>query len=288
MIIVTGAGGQLGKVVVEHLLKRLSRAEIVAATRNPEDLRDLADHLVAIRHCDFADPGDLDTAFADGNKALIISVDKLGAEARHLHRNAIDACARAGVDRIFYTSHAGARADSPFAPARQHIKTEHDLAGSGVAFTALRHGFYAESCLHMIGDGLKAGELRVPEDGPVSWTARADLAAADAALLAGGVQYDGATPPLTASRAVTMAEIASIASEVTGRHIKHTVLSDDEWKASRIAAGMPEMYAEMLLGTFQAARHGDFAATDPLLKELLGREPTSMHDVLHNALVTSE
>ena len=67
----------------------------------------------------------------------------------------------------------GARAGSPFLPAEQHAGTEADLAASGVAFTALRHGFYAESCLHMIGDGLANGELRTPEDGPISWTARA-------------------------------------------------------------------------------------------------------------------
>ena len=82
-----------------------------------------------------------------------------------------------------YTSHMGARAGSPFAPADQHAGTEADLAVGGVAFTALRHGFYAESCLYMIKDGLEAGELRTPEDGPVSWTARADLAEADAAIM---------------------------------------------------------------------------------------------------------
>lgn len=149
-----------------------------------------------------------------------------------------------------------------------------------MAFTALRHGFYAESCLHMIGDGLKAGELRTPEDGPVSWTARADLAEADAAILAQEGRWDGITRPLAASQAVTMAEVAALASEVTGREVPHVTVPDDAWRDAKIEAGMPAVYAEMLLGTFRAARRGDFAATDRTLEALLGRPPLTLRDVL--------
>ena len=173
--------------------------------------------------------------------------------------------------------------DRPFRPP-QHAASEADLAASGTPFTALRHGFYAESCLQMIGDDLKTGELRVPEDGPVCWTARNDLAQADAALLAGEATYDGATPPLTASRAWTMAEIAELASQITGREIRHTIVLDAEWKAAKIAGGVPEHYAEMLLGTFRAARRGDFSVVDPALENLLGRKPTPLREVLAAAL----
>ena len=177
----------------------------------------------------------------------------------------------------------GARAGSPFAPADQHAGTEANLAASGVAFTALRHGFYAESCLQMVGDGLRAGELRVPEDGPVSWTARADLAEADAAILADDGQLDGITPPLTALQALTMADVAALASDVTGRAVRHVTVADDGWRDAKIAAGMPAIYAEMLLGTFRAARRGDFAATDPALETLLGRPPRTLRDALITA-----
>ena len=219
-----------------------------------------------------------------GADVLIVSADKLGEEALRLHRAAIDAARDAGASRILYTSHMGARAGSPFAPADQHAGTEADLATSGVPFTALRHGFYAESCLQMVGDGLASGELRTPEDGPVSWTARDDLAEADAAILAGDGGWDGITPPLTASEAVTMAQLAAIASEVIGREVRHTVVSDDDWRDAKIAAGMPALYADMLLGTFRAARRGDFAATDPTLENLLGRPPRTMRDVLAAAI----
>tara|TARA_B100001765_G_scaffold200077_1_gene152504 strand:+ start:837 stop:1694 length:858 start_codon:yes stop_codon:yes gene_type:complete len=284
MIVITGASGKLGHAIADHALRRVPSARLAAASRKPEDLDDLKNRGMDVHACDFADPESLGAAFADADKVLIVSVDKLGDEARTLHRNAIAACARAGVGRIFYTSHAGAKPVSSFAPASQHHATEADLAAAGPSFTALRHGFYAESCMAMIGDDLKAGSLRVPEDGPIAWTVRADLAEADAALLCSAETIDGPTPPLTATSAITMAEITQIASEITGRSIRYEIVSDEEWKDARIAAGLPEPYAEMLLGAFQAARDGDFAATDPLLGELLNRKPTSMREYLRGAL----
>lgn len=77
-----------------------------------------------------------------------------------------------------------------------------------------------------------------------------------------------------------MAEVAAIASEVTGREVRHTTVTDDAWRDGKIAAGMPPVYADMLLGMFLAARRGDFAATDPALSRLLARPPRTMRDVL--------
>lgn len=283
MILVTGANGQLGGAIVQSLLGRVASASIVAVTRAPDKVAKLADHGIEVRAGDFADANGLKAAFRDVDQVLIVSADKLGDEALRLHRTAIDAARDAGARRILYTSHMGARAESPFLPAGQHAGTEIDLAASGIAFTALRHGFYAESCLHMIGDGLRSGELRTPEDGPISWTARDDLAQADAAILADDGAWDGITPPLTAADAITMAQLAAIASEATGHEVRHTTVTDEEWRDAKIAGGMSAMYADMLLGTFRAARRGDFAATDPALGILLGRPPRTMHEVLSAA-----
>ena len=280
MIVVSGATGQLGRGIIKALLARRPASDVVASVRDPAKAIDIADRAVEVRRGDFADPASLRAAFAGAEQVLLISADSLGEKALRLHRNGIAAARDTGARRVLYTSHMGARHGSPFAPADQHARTEDDLAASGVAFTALRHGFYAESCLQTICDGLKAGELRVPEDGPVSWTARADLAEADAIILAGNGAMDGVTRPLTAVEALTMANIAAVASEISGREIRHVTVTDDEWRDDRIAAGMPPFYADMLLGMFRAARRGHFAEVDPTLGQLLGRPPRSFRDVL--------
>lgn len=284
MIVVTGATGQLGRAVVENLLRRVPADQVVASVRDAGKASGLTAQGVEVRVADFKDADGLERVFAGADQVLIISADKLGDEALQLHRTAIKAARNAGVRRVLYTSHMGARAGSAFLPADQHADTEADLARSGLEYVSLRHGFYAESCLHMVGDSLRGGDLRTPEDGPVSWTARADLAAADALILAAEGEWTGVTPPLAASTAVTMAELASIAAAVLGRDVRHTVVSDKEWRDAKVAAGMPVVYAEMLLGTFRAARRGDFAATDPTLERLLGRTPRTMHEVLTASL----
>ncbi len=288
MIVVTGANGRLGRGVVDELLRRIPAGQIVASLRDPAKAEALAARGVQVRAGDFSDPEALKAGFSGAAQVLVVSVDRLGEPALRLHRAAIDAAVTAGVQRVSYTSHMGAGPDSPFVPARDHAATEAMLAGSGVAFTSLRHGFYAESALHMIGSGMAAGEIRAPEDGPVSWTARADLAEADAALLAEPGLVDGITPPLTASEAVTMADIAAIASEVTGREVRRVVLSDEAWCAEKVAQGVPVPMAQMLLGTFHAARRGDFAATDPLLERLLKRRPLTMRDLLTRSLEAAQ
>lgn len=284
MIVVTGATGPLGRAVVQHLLQRVPADQVGASVRDPAKAADLAARGVRVRRGDFAEPETLAAAFAGAAQVLVVSVDQLGAAARRLHRAAITAARAAGARRVLYTSHMGARADSPFAPARDHAAAEAVLAAGGAPFTALRHGFYAESALHLIGHGLEAGEIRAPEDGPVSWTARADLAAADAILLAEEGRLGGVTPPLTAPEAFTMTDLAAIASELTGREIRRVTLSDDTWREEMIAHGTPAPVAEMLLGMYQAARRGDFAAVDPTLEALLGRRPQTMRDVLAAAL----
>ena len=280
MIVVTGATGGLGRAVVNGLLDRMPADRIVASTRDPHQAADLAEQGVEVRAGDYAKPDTLPGAFAGAEQVLVVSANVLGDEARRLHRAAIEAAYAAGAARVLYTSHGGARDGSPFEPAANHAASEAILAEIGMPFTSLRHGFYAESALHMVGHGIKAGEIRAPEDGPVSWTTRADLAEADAAVLAGDGALDGLSPPLTASEAVTMDDLAEIASEVTGREVRRVTLSDDAWVAEQVARGTPEFVARLLLGTFLASRRGDFAAVDPTLETLLGRRPRSIRDVL--------
>ncbi len=276
MIVVTGANGQLGRGVVDGLLSRVPADRIAASVRDPAKAAALAERGVDVRAGDFAKPDSLATAFAGAAQVLVISPDQLGEQGRRLSRTAIEAARAAGARRVLYTSHMGTHAHSPFS---DHAAIEATLAEAGMAFTSLRHGFYAESALQLIGSGLDEGVIRAPEDGPVSWTARADLAEADAIVLADG-RLDGVTPALTALEALTMADLAAIASELTGREIKRVVVSDQEWLDGKLAAGTPAHMAEMLLGAYRAARRRDFAAIDPTLGTLLGRRPRTMRDVL--------
>jgi uncharacterized protein YbjT (DUF2867 family) len=160
-----------------------------------------------------------------------------------------------------------------------HAAAEALLAGTGTAWTSLRNGFYAHSLDWLLGPWRETGIIAAPADGPVSWTDRGDEAEAAAVILASQRPFDGPVT-LTADAAVTFGDIAGIASELTGRDIRRVVVDDEAWVAEQVAHGTPEPMARLMLGTFQAAREGRFAGTDPLLGELLGRKPRTVRDLL--------
>jgi len=278
MIIVTGATGQLGSVVVERLLARAPATEIGVSVRDPGKATALAERGVRVRRGDFDDAASMAHAFEGATQLLLVSAATTGAAALRQHRTAIDAARAAGVRRIVYTSHMGADPTSPFAPMVDHAATEALLRDSGLAFTALRNGFYTASGRMLLGRALETGEVAAPPDGPVSWTAHDDLAdAAAIVLLTDEGRFEGATPPLTGAAAVDLAGLAAIAAEVTGRPITRTVVTDAQYREQ---LGVPEPVADMLLGLFAASRAGAFAAVEPTLEQLLGRPPLTVREVL--------
>ncbi|GAB3258397.1 NmrA family NAD(P)-binding protein [Kineosporia babensis] len=279
MIIVTGATGALNGATVGHLLQRVPAQELAVVTRDVSKAERFAERGVEVRFGDYAAVDSLPAAFAGADQLLLVSSNDPAAEAVSLHRNAIEAAARAGVGRILYTSHQGAAPGSLFKPARDHYATEQILAASGLPWTSLRNGFYAHSLTWLAGPWKETGRITVPADGPVSWTAREDAAEAAAVILTSESAYDGPVT-LTAGAAPTFAEVALIASEVAGRPITIEVLDPQQWVARQIASGQPEFVARFTLGMYQAAEQGFFAGTDPLLKSLLGREPRTVKDVL--------
>ena len=282
MIVITGATGALNGATADHLLARVPASELAVAVREPARAARFANRGVEVRRADYADAASLPAAFEGADQLLLVSSNDPFARALDLHRAAVDAAVRAGVGRVLYTSHQGAAPDSPFAPARDHAGTEELLAASGLPWTSLRNGFYAHSLDWLAGPWRETGTITVPGDGPVSWTAREDAAEAAAAVLLVDGAYEGPVT-LTAPAAPTFAEVAGIASDLVGRRIGFERVDPETWVAQQLAAGQPEGRVRFTLGMYEAAAGGYFAGTDPLLGELLGREPRTVRDVLASA-----
>lgn len=280
MIIITGANGQLGRAITERLLERLPAAQVGVSVRDPGQAEALRQRGVRVRQGSFEDPESLRHAFEDAAQVLIVSSNTAGTSALDQHGNALRAARAAGARRVVYTSHMGSSPTSAFSPMRDHAATEALLKDSGMAFTSLRHGFYAASGIMFMGRALETGTVAAPADGPVSWTAHADLAEAAAIALSEEGRLDGITPPLTSGEAHDLASLGAIAAELLGRPITRVVVPDEAHRAALVGFGVAPERADLLMGAFVASRQGEFAAVDPTLERLLGRPPLSMRAVL--------
>lgn len=280
MLIVTGATGRLGALIVDRLLERVPADRIGVSVRDGSKAADLVKRGVRVRAGDFTEPDGLKHAFDGAERVLVVSAAIRGDGAFTANRAAIDAAREAGAQHILYTSHQAASPGSLFPPQQVHAATEEHLKQQEVPYTALRNGFYASALDHYVAGALETGTLLEPQDGPVSWTAHEDLAEAAAIALTEDSALDGITPPLTASQTLDLADVAAILSRITGRTITRVVMDDDEWISAAAAGGMPRPVAEFYLTMFAASRHGEFDVTDPTLQATIGRPAKTVDELL--------
>jgi NAD(P)H dehydrogenase (quinone) len=282
-LVITGATGQLGRLVVASLLEQgVPAGQIVAAGRTTTALKDLADRGVRVRALDFDDPASLRGAFAAGDSVLLVSGPVIGQRARQ-HQNVIDAAAQAGVALLAYTSIANA-GTATMRLAQEHQATEAALRASGVPFALLRNSWYTENYTAQLGTILQYGTVTGSAgDGRVSAATRADYAAAAAAVLTGGGQA-GQVYELGGDQAFTLAELAAEIGSQTGRDISYRDLPEQEYAQVLIAAGVPAPAAEVIADADRGLARGELFVDSGDLRRLIGRPGTSLPDAIAAAL----
>ncbi len=276
-IVVTGATGHLGRLVVEALLTRgVPAQQIVATGRRIESLADLQDRGVAVRHADYTDPGSLRAAFAGAEKVLLVSSSEVGQRLPQ-HANVIVAAKDAGVRLIAYTSIP--KADSTtLLLAAEHRATEQLLARSGVPHVILRNGWYTENYSGQLATYLQHGIVGSAGDGRVSAATRADFAAAAAAVLAED-GHAGAVYEL-GGEAFTMSELAATVSAVTGRVVTYADVPVQQYVRILVGAGLPEPVAAVFADGDRGVAAGELHVEGSDLEKLIRRMPTSLAEAV--------
>jgi NAD(P)H dehydrogenase (quinone) len=279
-IVITGASGHLGRLVAEKVLDRAGSSDVVLLTRDPSRLRDFADRGAEVRAADFADRSSLAGAFAGADRVLVISTPDVGTRVPG-HKAAIDAAVAAGARWIAYTSGINPSDSNPIAVAAEHRATEDHLRASGAAWTILRHSIYAEILVAGAGAALATGSHVTNEgDGRVSYVARADCAAADAAVVTSD-GHDGRIYDVTGPEALGAHDVAALYAELGGRAVEAVLVDDDAYTAGLVEhAGMPEPVARVYATFGTGARRGYSGVVSDAVLELTGAAPTAARDVL--------
>ncbi len=275
MILVTGATGQLGRLVIQELLKSVPPAQVIAAVRSPEKADDLAALGVVVRKADYSQPATLDSAFTGVDKALLISSNELGQRSTQ-HKAVIDAAKRAGVKLLAYTSVVHADT-SALGLAAEHRETEDYLHASGVPAAVLRNGWYHENYTASLPSALAHGtHFGSAGEGRISSAARADYAAAAAAVLTSAANQAGKVYELAGDTSYTLSDFAALIAQQSGQPVVYTDLPEADFKGALIGAGLPEPIAELLANSDAAAAKGALFDDSHQLSALIGRATTPL------------
>ena len=285
MIVVTGATGQLGRLVVRSLLKRVPANQIVAAVRTPSKAANLAALGVQVREADYGNPATLATAFAGATSILLISSPALPTQGVRIseHKAAIDAAKAAGAQLLAYTSVL--RADSStLLVGPEHIATERYLTASGIPWVLLRNGSYLENHTVSVYPALQTGAIvGAAGEGRIAAAARADYAEAAAVVLT-TPGHAGKTYELGGDVAFTLADLASEVGKQLGKKVVYNNLPEHAYQGVLESIGVPADAASFVADCDTKASRGEFDTTSRDLSGLIGHPTTTLAAAVAAAL----
>ena len=278
MYLVTGASGHLGQLVISNLLEthKIPASKIIATTRDPKKLANLAAKGVNVRAADFDDTANLVEAFKGATRLLLISTDAIDRPGRRLeqHKNAIAAAEKAGVAHVIYTSMPNPE-NSPLLIAPDHEGTEKALAESKLkGWTLLRNHWYFENLFYSLPHAIKSGTwYTAAGDGKIAHIAREDLAKAAAAALASN-ETGKNTYTLSGKEARTTAEIAKLVSDAVGKPIAVVQVPLEGLVQGMVGSGMPEVIARVFASFDTNTAQGRVADVTGDFKKLTSNDNT--------------
>ncbi|MGT3335896.1 SDR family oxidoreductase [Yersinia enterocolitica] len=285
MIAVTGATGQLGRLVINALLKKVPANEIIAAVRSPEKASDLAALGVQVRKADYSQPTTLEAAFQGVDKLLLISSSEVGQRIAQ-HTAVINAAKHAGVKLLAYTSllHADT---STLGLGEEHRATESRLRESGLPVVLLRNGWYTENYAASIAPALAHGAfIGAVGDGRIASATREDYAQAAAEVLTQENQA-GKVYELAGDDSYSLAEFSAEIARQSGKPVVYKNLSEADFKQALLSAGLPEVFASLLADSDAGAAKGGLFDDSHTLSKLIGRPTTPYAKVIATTLAAS-
>ncbi|MCZ2840060.1 NAD(P)H-binding protein [Modestobacter sp. VKM Ac-2985] len=275
MITVTGATGQLGRLVVTGLLDAgVPAGEVVAVVRSPEKAGDLSARGVQVRQAEYGDAASLRTALQGTDRLLLVSGSEVGQRVTQ-HGNVLQAAKAAGVGLVVYTS-APKAADTSLPLAPEHAATERLIADVGLPAVVLRNNWYLENHDQPIRTAAETGEVVGSSGaGTIAAATRADFAAGAVAVLTAAEPEPGVVE-LGGDQPFTLADLAAAVAAETGREVTYRDLSAPEHQQFLLGQGLPQETAEFVVALDQSIAQGALETGSTALSGLIGRPTTPL------------
>lgn len=280
MILITGATGQLGSAVIQHLLTKIPASQIAAFVRDAGKATGLQEKGVSIRVGTYDDTAALDSAMQGIEKVLLIS----GGDADNAlqqHQNVVDAAKKAGVKCIAYT---GRSLKDPSTLVNKlmnrHFQTEDYIKESGLNYALFRNILYMDVLPLFVGKQVFDTGIHLPAgDGKVSFALRGEMGEAMAKVLLDS-DCDNQTYNFTGSETYSFEDVANALSELSGKEVKYSAVTPAEFEAQMKGRGIPDFMVPRMIGFITDIKNGQETTLSPDLENKLGRKPVSLKEGL--------
>lgn len=280
-VAITGASGELAGRTLRELMAREDRPEhVVALTRSPDSIEEWSGAGVDVRRADYTEPQTLLRGFGDVDRLLLVPTMDMPRDRIPMLENVLDAAREQGVRHVVDYGFLATDLACPFVMTPYYLYAESALRVSGLEWTVLRNGPYADPVLDWVDDILEMGEIPYPSgEGRAPFVARDDIARAAAAVLA-TEGHEGRIYDLTGPEALTTADLAAIVSRVTGREVVDPRASEEDYVRLCIEDGIPEPFAHLLASMYRAIREGFFDKVSRDIERLTGTPPLDLEELL--------
>lgn len=286
--LVTGATGGLGAGVLSYLAATLPSGEYAAASSREENRKQFEDRGIAFRVVNYEDPLSMESSFQDVENLLFVSTNTFDVEKRRKqHQSVVDAANKMNVKHVWYTSLAfgGYESNSKADVQQAHLMTEEMMRQTKLNYTSVREGLYVDAFPVFMGWYPSTSTVYLPSDGPVAFTLREELAEATARLMIRG-GHDREIVLITAQQTITFSEIVDLINETTARQVQFKLVSPEEFVKLKAddEGGKPEGFFKALVSWYDGISKGETSTIDPLMADLLGRDPVSPRDAIRKFL----
>ncbi len=280
MILITGATGQLGSIVIDFLLNKLPPSQLAALVRDENKASDLKEKGVDIRVGNYDDTSSLDKAMQGIEKVLLIAGTDEDKRVQQ-HQNVVDAAKKAGVYLIAYTSRTlKDRSTMANQLMEGHFQTEDYIKASGLSYILFRNVLYMDAIPQFVGPNVFDMGIHLPAgQGRVSFALRSELgeAIANALVVAGN---DKKIYEFTGSESYSFSDVATTLTELSGREVRYTPAEKSTFAEQMKERGVPDIRIQRVIGFMTDIKNGQEDEISPDLENLLGRKPASLEEGL--------
>ena len=271
MILVVGANGRIGTMVVQALLAK--GQQVRAMVRDPQRSRITEGPNVELVVADLAKSDTWEAAMQGVEKIFLLSPES--DQMAELHGHFAAAAHRADVRHLVRISMLPANPDSSLAIGKWHGEADRNVANSGIPYTILRSAYFMQNLIGFVRSiGLEGVFRGAMGDGKVGVIDTRDIADVAAAVLTSD-GHEGKTYILTGPEAFSMGELAAKLSIVLGKEVRYVNVSEADAKAGMMAMGMPDWMADGWAKIALMVSTGAASKVTNAVQEITGQAPRS-------------